>query len=570
MAIIRQIVILLIGLILVLSRPVFAEDDRPVEWGFILGGGGAQAFLNASEQPWALGYDLKFGWDLRMTPVWRVSVFAARRQFYDDTTTTSAFKFPDPAAKSSQVWSGTAFNFSVRRLFRPSARLHPYLLVGTGLTTWQVTDYASGEVSPVTGGNNKETDFKASEWHTDFGVGLEYELSRSIAAWTEIDFYYLTGLGTSFAQDVDDSRSRGNLIFSLGLAVYFGGQKKKPASQSPPEEIITESEPVTDPEQTVPPPAEVEAVPDTGVSEEKDMGDDDGDGVPNAYDRCSNTPPGIPVNADGCPPDADGDGVLDINDQCAATPQGAPIDSVGCPLDSDSDGIIDLYDRCKATPAGATVDAIGCPQDSDEDGVLDGLDQCPDTPEQLRSQVDQDGCAADGDGDGVADVHDRCPGTEAGAEVDTTGCALDIDGDGVSNYVDQCPDTPEGLAVDASGCLAMTQLDRKLLLFPEYAAGLIRLDPVSQRILNDLAIRLKADPVVTVYIRAYTDNIGETDANKAISQRRADLARQYLIDQGVAQGRIIAVGLGEVDFIADNSAAAGRKRNRRLEFTFVH
>jgi flagellar motor protein MotB len=560
----RRWAFLLTGLILIISGPISAQDDHPVEWGFTLGGGGAQALLNPTNQPWAVGYDLRFGWDLRMSPVWRVSVFAARRRFFDDTTTTSNFKFPDPVAKSSQVWTGTSFNFGVRRLFRPASRLHPYLLASSGLTTWEVTDYATGEVRQVPGGNNKDTDYKASEWHTNFGAGLECELSRHVSMWTEIDFFYLTGVGTSFAPSVEDNRSRGNILFSLGITAYFGGAKKKPTPRPQPTEIIEEKETIA--EQTVTTPQEVE--PDQVVSEEKDLGDNDGDGVPNADDNCPDTPPGFAVNADGCPPDTDGDGVLDINDRCAATPRGAPVDSVGCSLDSDADGIIDLYDRWELTPEGAPVDSAGCPRDSDGDGVFDGLDQCPDTPEHLWVQVDQYGCAIDSDGDGIADHLDKCPDTEAGLEVDSTGCVPDMDGDGVPNDIDLCPDTPDGLAVDESGCLVMTQLGRKLLLFPDYAAGLTRLDHTSQKILNDLAIRLKARPIVTVYIRGYTDNIGEADANKAIAQKRADQARQYLIDQGVAQGRLIAIGLGEVDFIADNATAAGRKRNRRLEFTF--
>jgi OOP family OmpA-OmpF porin len=60
--------------------------------------------------------------------------------------------------------------------------------------------------------------------------------------------------------------------------------------------------------------------------------------------------------------------------------------------DMDGDGVPDRYDRCGNTPAGCKVDDYGCPWDTDQDGVCDGLDQCPDTPP--GEVVDAEGCDA--------------------------------------------------------------------------------------------------------------------------------------------------------------------------------
>ena len=60
-------------------------------------------------------------------------------------------------------------------------------------------------------------------------------------------------------------------------------------------------------------------------------------------------------------------------------------------VDSDGDGVPDQFDRCPDTPKGATVDANGCPKDTDGDGVFDGLDRCPDTPK--GDKVDASGCS---------------------------------------------------------------------------------------------------------------------------------------------------------------------------------
>ena len=68
--------------------------------------------------------------------------------------------------------------------------------------------------------------------------------------------------------------------------------------------------------------------------------------------------------------------------------------------DADRDGVPDAADRCPETPAGTRVNAVGCPvgknsiaprcTDSDLDGVCEGSDQCPDTP--LNTPVDKTGC----------------------------------------------------------------------------------------------------------------------------------------------------------------------------------
>ena len=87
--------------------------------------------------------------------------------------------------------------------------------------------------------------------------------------------------------------------------------------------------------------------------------DDDGDGVGNSSDLCPGTPPGTPVNAEGCP-DADDDGVADTDDLCPGTPPGTQVNSDGCP-DEDGDGVADADDLCPGTPVGVPVDADGCP-----------------------------------------------------------------------------------------------------------------------------------------------------------------------------------------------------------------
>ena len=125
--------------------------------------------------------------------------------------------------------------------------------------------------------------------------------------------------------------------------------------------------------------------------------DADGDGVPDARDKC---PDEYGAAATGGCPDADDDGIADADDACKY--QKGPAKWQGCP-DSDSDGLPDHQDQCPNT-AGLAANK-GCPPaDRDADGVPDQSDKCPDKAGQPRWQ----GCP-DTDGDGIPDHDDKCP-----------------------------------------------------------------------------------------------------------------------------------------------------------------
>ncbi|MDJ0785708.1 MAG: OmpA family protein [Myxococcota bacterium] len=67
-------------------------------------------------------------------------------------------------------------------------------------------------------------------------------------------------------------------------------------------------------------------------------------------------------------------------------------------------------------------------------------------------------------------------------------------------------------------------------------------------------------------IEGHTDSVGGAEYNQALSVRRAEAVRNFLIDQGVAPERLQAVGEGEDAPVASNDSGDGRQRNRRVEF----
>jgi outer membrane protein OmpA-like peptidoglycan-associated protein len=101
-----------------------------------------------------------------------------------------------------------------------------------------------------------------------------------------------------------------------------------------------------------------------------------------------------------------------------------------------------------------------------------------------------------------------------------------------------------------------------------FASGSAVIPADSSDYLNRVAIAMKAAPVGTVLeIAGHTDNSGDSASNLALSQQRADSVRNYLVQQGVAPGMLVAKGYGDTRPVASNDTHEGKFRNRRIEFT---
>lgn len=96
--------------------------------------------------------------------------------------------------------------------------------------------------------------------------------------------------------------------------------------------------------------------------------------------------------------------------------------------------------------------------------------------------------------------------------------------------------------------------------------------PASVDALNSLAELLKNNPRLLIDVESYTDSRGQDAENLMLTQQRADLVRQFLIDQGINEARLTAKGYGEVSLV--NKCTDGvlcleedHERNNRIEIT---
>lgn len=84
-------------------------------------------------------------------------------------------------------------------------------------------------------------------------------------------------------------------------------------------------------------------------------------------------------------------------------------------------------------------------------------------------------------------------------------------------------------------------------------------------LLGKIAGILKANPELNVLIQGHTDSVGSKAYNNALSLKRAQAVKNYLMDQGIESRRLICEGFGFSKPAASNKTKQGRALNRRVE-----
>ncbi len=88
--------------------------------------------------------------------------------------------------------------------------------------------------------------------------------------------------------------------------------------------------------------------------------------------------------------------------------------------------------------------------------------------------------------------------------------------------------------------------------------------------LDDFAARLSSlKSVDTVTIVGHTDSSGTEAYNQALSIRRADSVKNYLMSKGISSSVMSTSGMGESQPVASNATSEGRAQNRRVEVSFT-
>ena len=118
------------------------------------------------------------------------------------------------------------------------------------------------------------------------------------------------------------------------------------------------------------------------------------------------------------------------------------------------------------------------------------------------------------------------------------------------NSVLQTTETSRGLVVNLADVL--------------FDTGKYTLKPGTQVSLARVAGIFQSYPGIKIQVEGYTDSTGSDELNQKLSDNRASTTKDFLIKQGVSIDNISAAGYGKADPVAENTTAAGRAQNRRV------
>ncbi len=90
--------------------------------------------------------------------------------------------------------------------------------------------------------------------------------------------------------------------------------------------------------------------------------------------------------------------------------------------------------------------------------------------------------------------------------------------------------------------------------------------PSSEATLSAVRALLAEDSSLKFSVEGHTDSQGTPDVNQPLSERRAKAVAGWLVDHGVASGRLTSKGWGVSRPVAGNDTPEGRAENRRVEF----
>ena len=119
------------------------------------------------------------------------------------------------------------------------------------------------------------------------------------------------------------------------------------------------------------------------------------------------------------------------------------------------------------------------------------------------------------------------------------------------NRILETRDTPRGLVVNMGDVL--------------FDFGKYDLRPEAREKLAKLTGIILGHPGLNLAVEGHTDNVGSDLVNQALSEKRAEGVRKYLVDEGLPAESVKAQGFGKTAPVADNSTAEGRQKNRRVE-----
>lgn len=119
--------------------------------------------------------------------------------------------------------------------------------------------------------------------------------------------------------------------------------------------------------------------------------------------------------------------------------------------------------------------------------------------------------------------------------------------------------------IQANEMLNALNTDGYIALNILFDTGKSTIKTESEPIIEQIYLLLNSNPELHISIEGHTDNVGNLESNKKLSEERAKTVMNTLIGKGIKSERLSFIGWGQEKSIADNRTEEGRAKNRRVE-----
>jgi OmpA-OmpF porin, OOP family len=140
-----------------------------------------------------------------------------------------------------------------------------------------------------------------------------------------------------------------------------------------------------------------------------------------------------------------------------------------------------------------------------------------------------------------------------------------IDKSFINSVISNHPELLTGEALKVDYAKTITSEVSKKSYSIAFESGSDIISPASYKLLDEIYSSAVIAEGLKLGIYGHTDNAGSNTINIPLSERRANAVKNYLLQKGINEAQVEAKGFGSLKPVADNTTAAGRAKNRRVE-----
>lgn len=238
-------------------------------------------------------------------------------------------------------------------------------------------------------------------------------------------------------------------------------------------------------------------------------------------------------------------------------------------LGSEKELVMQTQDQLVAGPGSGRTGFLTRPELKDLDTSLVLYGMVIDTTEGIEPIVAKLAFFDPATGERNAFVISNADGSYTAKLPDPKAYAVEIHASGYLYYLDilDYSSANGDVRLQQDFFLRKVEVGTKVVLDNIYfQTGKAILRPESNDALDMVLRFLQNNPSIKLEISGHTDNTGTLRINQKLSRDRAGAVVSYLVQRGIPEEMLVSEGYADTQPVAGNATAAGRERNRRVEF----